>query len=254
MGGKFYNNYLADDLVIGAMHRPQFTYFDADELYIEGGWYDIRGVANKVVYINSQVKFKVGSAGSNSDSTNFSNAWHYIYIDYSAIPVSGILVAASFLNHTTAPTWSAAKGGWYGTAVGNLTVNDRCIFAIYGDGTPDITEWLHDDATVWWADSVETQAAVDIDLVYTDIGALRIPGFTTIGLISVLESANNAAYWRTNGQAGAVGHNIGSLSATQLTPVEVITDSGQIIEVKLTTDDAATFTCNTDGWRFSTGI
>lgn len=252
----------ADLLKIGALGRSLFTYKDADEIYIEGGWYDIRGTANKIVHINSQITFQEGSGGSNSDSSDLTNAWHYIYIDYSAIPADNVLTAAAFMNHTTAPTWSAAKGGWYGTAVGNLTVNDRCIFAIYGDATPDITEFHHSNNTVMWADQVASQASVDIDNAFTDLGALRIPAFAINGIVSfqpaIASGADLDGWWRTNGQTGGTGHIcvfVKNANTNMMhNSLEVITDSNQVIEFKYSASDNCQIQMWTNGWKFPVGM
>ena len=243
--------------LLGALHRPQFTFKDGDEIYISGGWYDIRGTATKLVQITSAITFVEGSGGSNSDSSDLTNAWHYIYIDYSAIPADNVLVAASFMNSVTAPTWDPAKGGWYGTAVGSLTVNDRCIFAVYGDATPDITEFNHSGETVMWADQIETQAAVDIDTAWTDIGAFRVPGFAKEVLACFTTAVQGDYwYWRTNGQTGATGHLIAYMANPMSTNghVVVITDSSQIVEIKAGTSSAAQIIAYTNAWRFPIGM
>ena len=246
----------------GLVFRAKFIYYDADELYISAGMYHHHGTVEQNVYWDSKLTFKVGSAGSNAHSSDLTNAWHYLYLDDSAIVTLGtnLLDNTCFLNHTTAPTWSEAKHGWYGTAVGNLQAVDRCIFAIYGDATPNITEFIHAGNTVMWADGVETQAAVDIDDTFTDIAALRIPGFATLGLVFFERdnTSGNHWWWRTNGQTGTVGHRIlRGLAANVIdvgTPMKVITDSSQIIEVKKDVAGTQKISCWTEGWIFPIGM
>jgi len=234
----------------GFVVRPKFRWKDADEIYIGAGVYDHRGVQNQAVYWDSELTFVAGSGGSNAASVDLdASNWFYLYIDDSAVVTAGtnLLTAAQLVMNKTAPTWNAAKHGLYNGL-------DRCIFADLTTGANALIEFLHDGDTVWWADRIENQAALDIDLVYTDIGALKIPGFATRGLISALSSGNIPYQWKTNGATGTVGHYAGYAHSSQGNKAEVITDSAQVIEIKMFTDDAGTIQVFTDGWKFPTGM
>lgn len=240
---------------LGDFRRSFFEYKDADEIYIEGGWYHVTdGTDDKIVRVTSELTFQVGSLGSNGDSMDLTNAWHYIYIDYSAIPSSNILTAASFLNHTTAPTWNVARGGYYGTAVGDLTTDDRCIFAVYGDDSSpqEIEKFYHEGNDIFFDEKYENQAAVDIDTVYTDIGAFRAPAFTKYVLGSGTLGAEGTVFvWRPNGSASIDGHYILQSDNDMRVGIErFITDSNHIIEVKAGHSNTATIAMNSDGWSF----
>ena len=131
---------------------------------------------------------------------------------------------------------------------------------MYGDATPDITEFFHGGNDVYWADRVVTQAAVDIDTVWTDIGALRIPAYTKLGLASFTGDTASAYWqWRTNGQTGDVGHKIGYLTPNAAGQYNaqhtlVITDSSQVLEMKADASNTAKIVVFTEGWKFPVGI
>ena len=236
------------DIRRGFRVRPKFTWTNVNTITIgPGAYHTFDGTNHRIVYWKSDLSYTV--------VTNGAPDWVYIYIDESAVDTlvvnagSALLTATQFVDSATEPAWSAAKGGWYNGS-------DRCIFAGYSVAN-DIVEFFHDGDMVFFADGIENQAAVDIDLVFTDIGALIIPKFTTLGIISLTESVGSVGWsWRTNGQTGAIGHaciTVGSGSDT--TPgFNVITDSSQIIEMKATGSDGSKIACKTEGWQFSVGI
>ena len=234
----------------GLAIRPKFRWKDADEIYIGAGVYHHQGTVDQIVHWDSELTFVAGSGGSNSDSVDLdASNWFYHYIDNSAIVTLGanLLTSAQFVMNKTAPTYSHAKHGWYNGL-------DRCIFAGLTTGGNALIEFINDNDTVWWADSVENQAAVDIDQTFTDIGALTMPGFATIGLVTFeISDETQIWYWRTNGQTGAVGHRFGN-EATNANAREVITDSSQIIELKATNAGSGASDCRTHGWKFPVGM
>ena len=231
--------------------RPKFRWKDADELYNGAGVYHHEGTVEQTVYWDSELTFVAGSGGSNADSVDLdASNWFFLYIDDSAVVTLGtnLLTAAQLVMNKTAPTWNAAKHGLYNG-------NDRCIFADKTTGANALIEFLHDGDTVWWADRVENQAALDIDTTFIDIGALIIPAFATQGWVSTYGSAGNQLWWRTNGQTGAVGHGFnGNVSTVTGAPTLVQTDSSQVIEIKCNADGAETFAFGTEGWKFPTGM
>jgi len=125
---------------VGHFMRPQFKYKDADEIYIEPAVYDHRGTSDQALYWDTQLTFQFGSAGSNAASSDLTaSAWHYLYIDDSAVVTLGarLLTVAELLNSTTAPTWTVAKHGWYNGS-------DRCIGAFLTDGSSNLLAFYHD--------------------------------------------------------------------------------------------------------------
>ena len=122
---------LAQDVASVSTYRGYkrgFTlgYSAVTTITINGGMWNHMGTTTQDVYTNSQLSFILGSAGSNSGSTNLgANELHYIYIDDSAVVTSGsaLLTASEFLNSTSIPAYSNAKAGWY-------SGNDRCVGAI----------------------------------------------------------------------------------------------------------------------------
>lgn len=236
----------------GFLTRSKFRWKDADEIYIGAGVYDHRGAQDQTVKWDSELTFVAGSGGSNASSVDLAASdWYYLYIDDSAVVTLGtnLLTAAQLVMNITAPTYSAAKHGWYNGS-------DRCIFACLTTGANALIEFFNDGDTVLWADGATNQAAVDIDDTFTDIAALTIPAFAILG-ICTFSTANGVNWsWRTNGQTGAVGHSAVYCAAgiSGYGSRNVITDSSQIIEVKNSVAGAETISCTTDGWKFPTGM
>jgi hypothetical protein len=83
---------------------------DADEITVSGGAIEIDGV---IYYMTDDTDKQV---------TGLSNStWYYVYIDP---PASGTTLAAADIEYsTTAPTWDAAKTGWYHPT----TTDWRCL-------------------------------------------------------------------------------------------------------------------------------
>lgn len=235
----------------GFVVRPKFTWKDADEIYISAGVYQLYGKGR--VRWSSQLTFKFGSAGSNASSTNLgNNQFHYVYLDYSAIESGADLTAASFVNSTTAPTWSETYHGWYNGS-------DRCIFGIRTGGSANVLEFFHSGGFVAYADKIADLTLTNINTTWTDV-TLTIPGFATSAQVvfsMVYDTAGTTGYWRTNGQSGTTGHNYGYAGdgVTLLrNTATVVTSTAQIIEIKHADSNATQSQIDTDGWFFPIGM
>ena len=253
-----------DDLFHGYARRSKFRWKDADEIYIGAGVYHHEGTVNQLLYCNSELTFKLGSAGSNSDSDDLTaSAWHYIYIDDTAVVTAGtkLLTETEFRNETTAPTWSASKHGWY-------SGDDRCVFAVLTSAGSAVLEFWHDGGDLVLLDTSHicgTAAkdgadftGVDVDTTWDDVYAV-IPDFSTKAKVNVLGTYSAQAgtmRLRTNGSAVENGIFAGWLDAGVAfgrLNFDIITDSSGIFEVKYAAGDE-TFTIYTDGWFFPSGI
>ena len=228
----------------GLVIRPKFVYKDADEIYINPGAYHHDGTSEQLVYWDSQLTYTFAALGASD--------WSYLYLDDSAIVTAGtnLLTASEFIDSTTEPAWSAAKHGWYNG-------NDRCIFAVFTNGSSEILEFFHAADLVVFADRIENQSALDVDTTYLDIGALKIPKFAIEGIISGLCTAHNVTYyWRTNGQTGSTGHLWGlvQVNSYNVNPGIVVTDASQVIELKNDVGGTETIQVWTEGWRFPEGV
>ena len=237
-GAKGVKKYVTNILNLVQISRSQFTYSDADQITCGAAQYMCK---DKFCYwVSTITTVATGAAGGAE--------WWYLYLDYSAITSGTALTASELVWSTVAPTWNA-------TYRQLMNGDDRCIFAVYTNAGNNILEFSHDGDTVMLADSVETQAAVDIDTTWTDIGALRIPGFATIGLVAWKGScaAGVTFYWRTDGQTGTTGHYAIATSENSGFGI-VITSSAQIIEMKASASDGSTTGCFTEGWKFPIGM
>ena len=121
----------------GYINRSQFDYSNTTTILIGAGSYEVDdGSAPETFYWDSQLTFVLGSGGSNASSSAIGTSqWQYIYMDESAISASP-LVAASFLNSTTAPTYSHTKHGWYNSS-------DRCVFGVYINASGQVDPFYH---------------------------------------------------------------------------------------------------------------
>lgn len=243
------------DYLKGFLTRPKFLWKDADEIYIDPGVYDHRGTSSQACMWNSRITFVLGSAGSNSASSNLGNdEFHYIYIDDSAVVTAGtnILTALEFLNSTTAPTWSNTKHGWYNG-------NDRCILGVRTDGSGNVLEFFNDGRKVIYAESINNYNSTPGG-TWTDI-PLTIPGFaTTADVLFIIKYVDQyvGSYWRTKGQANATGHFIGytenGVPADKEISAQVCTDSTQQIQVKFSSGTNNIFLVNTNGFFLPAGM
>ena len=245
------------DIQRGFLVRPKFSWKDVNNVYLgPGAYHTFDGTNHRIVYWVSQLDY----AWANKTATD----WSYLYLDESAIDTmvgtagAALITTTQLIDSTTEPAWDHSKGGWYNGS-------DRCIFANPCDGTPESLEFFHNGNLVLFADEINDQAAIDIDLTWTDIGTsaygdlpvankgLTIPKFATVAVVQSYTSANTIFVWRTNGQTASNGHQV-HVSENRMPIHEVITDSSQIIEYKKGSSDATTITIDTQGWKFPVGM
>ena len=194
----------------GALNRAIFTYKDADEIYINSGEYDLDGTTTAAYSWDSQLTFQIGSGGSNAASSAAGTSqWQYLYMDDSAISASP-LVAASFLNATTAPTYNQSKHGWY-------NASDRCIFAFYIDASGNIDKFYHSGSDYVAFDNDYAELAYGTATIgaWTAISLTRVPAISSEVELSWRFDSDgiytNACSWkwRTTGSATSNGHLLG---------------------------------------------
>ena len=257
---------------LGRAERSKFRWKDADEIYIGAGAYHHSGTSEQFLYWNSELTFHLESTGTNALSNDLSTGeWHYIYIDDSAVitQASALLDNDCFINSTTAPAYSSTKHGWYpATTTNNVTTSDRCVFAVWSDGSAEILEFFHDggdfityatNRTPLGWDDTKTGTYADLDM------ADYMPVFSTRASIQMLLEVKTSdaavyAYWRTNGQTDTTGQILGGLERIGTDQIaafagtNVITDSSQVIEIKLSRDGADLILINIIGWYFPQGM
>ena len=199
----------------GYINRSQFDYSNATTILIGAGSYEVDdGSAPETFYWDSQLTFVLGSGGSNASSSAIGTSqWQYIYMDESAISASP-LVAASFLNSTTAPTYSQSKHGWYNGS-------DRCVFAVYINTSGDIDPFYHNgsDFVQFAEDYTEFNVTSPTFNSWTTIGPFvrTLPigkeAELTWNLKSTIGSTNVVGWsWRPFGSS-LNGHSIGVTEA-----------------------------------------
>lgn len=234
-------------LLAGMPKRPQFTYKDADEIYISAGSYYHEGTTTQTVYWDSQLTYTF--------STIVNADWSHLYIDDSAVVTAGtnLLTATEFIDSVTAPSWSQTKHGWYNG-------NDLCIFSVYGSGANTMVVFWHDGGDlVTFDERIATITSTAQPAAFADIGtAITAPDYCTKALctfVTIYSSGSGYFYYRTNGSSATNGHEIGYAAAGvtyTLNTTPVYMDTSQLIEVKgVATNNYA---MSTNGWFFPKGM
>ena len=167
---------------------------------ISGGIWAHTGTTDQHVYTNAQVTFTLGSAGSNSGSTDLgASQVHYIYIDDSAVVAAGtaLLTAAEFLNSTTAPAYNHAKAGWYNGL-------DRCIGAILTNSSNEVRNFSVFGGQYYrYAAPVDEFGSAAAGVTYTALDlSSTVPRFSTRARLRVTgATAGTLVYFDTSSTA-----------------------------------------------------
>jgi len=236
------------EMFLGYVNRAQFDYNDADQIDVTAGVYDVNG---KIAIIGTTVTTSAISSGGTD--------WHYLFIDYSAIPASCAIDNSDLYWSSTEPTFSETKKGFYHTS----NTDDRCIFAVY-TVTDDIAEFYHSGDLVIYTDTITDYALADIDEDWADEVTLTIPVVARMSSVTFLgdSTADNdaaAAYWRTNGATATTGNYIlvvdedANLSLAANT-VDVICDSNLKLDIKFDVAGDHRLAVYTNGWYFPIGM
>jgi len=236
-------------LARGYLERPQFTYNGGTAAYtvlVGAGAYMCK---DKYCYWSNQLT-------SNAIGSPIADTWYYLYLDYSAI-ASGIPVTASELIwSTTAPTWNNTYRQW-------MNGDDRCIFAVRANSTPDnILEFFQDGDLVTYADDIEDLPATDIDTTWVTV-TLTAPGMcrkisTTFYSYAAGDTSAAMLFWRTYGQTGTDGHHVGSTDSNNANrstnTIPVIADDSQRIQIVHSLTGLHSAIIYTAGWYFPDGM
>ena len=236
----------------GYVSRATIEYSSATAILIGAGEYEVDdGSTPTNYYWDSQLTFTIGSGGSNaSSSAAGTSQWQYLYIDDSAISASP-LVAASFLNSTTAPTYSHTKHGWYNGS-------DRCIFAFYIDSSGNIAQWFHDGGDYVLNSSIFAEGSLGASTSW-QTETITIPDFANKAECNMYmvnhASSHSYQYWRVNGTTPTNAHLLsiteGDETETMANNVTVYVDSNKQFQV-LTNN--ATVSTQTAGYFLPGGM
>ena len=252
--------------VLGFVQRPLFTRTDGNTLTIGPGIYHHSGTSVQTVYWNSDITFELGNDGSNvaSDGTQAdlgAAGFHYIYLDDNAIvtQASSLLDADCFLNDTTAPAWSDAKHGWYGTGAGGTSTSDRCIFAVNADAMEMLVFWHNGGDYVSYDDTLVGYADADPGTDWSTEVTLTIPAFATKAkchFATIYVSSDSQSYWRQGSSTGTTGNEVGVVVVASTRAVvidDVFTNSSLKIDIKVSGADP-TLGVDIKGWYFPNGM
>lgn len=238
---KCLNNWqaLSAELLPGYMRRSQFTWVTGGTtLTVGGGIYEVNGTLARIT----------SSLTTTAHGLTANGVYIYLYIDYSAIPATGIIDNTDLIWSLTGPTWSHTKLGWYNG-------NDRCIFGEYCVSNL-MEEFEHFGNKVLFGDDINILNAAAIAASFTDVAAVKFPTFSIMFPVAVrwtwVDTECTLA-WRTNGSASAAGAAIAVSDANigpnaSPTHLDIITDTSGIIEMLETS--ASTNTCTMDQLGF----
>lgn len=161
----------------GMANGLELSYGSTTTVWIDGGMWALTGTTNRHVYLGTQTPYTVSSLAASDIS--------YIYIDDSAVTAadSNALVVGSFTDSTTAPTYSAAKAGWYSST----TPNDRCIGAVVANASSQIRQFgVYSSHCFMLYESAEAFAVAAAPISYTELNLSSwVPVFATMARVVV---------------------------------------------------------------------
>jgi hypothetical protein len=229
--------------------RAKFTHVDDENITISAAQYYCK---DKFCWWNDAL--------TSTDIPAATSDWVYLYLDYSAITGGTEITNAELIWSTDEPSWTEAQRAWMRTVT---NTDDRCIFAVRTDGSDDILEFFHDggDLVIYADDIAATLADGTPSDTFSDV-TYTAPSFCTkvqATLMGTRADTNGNLMYRTNGQSGSTGHQIGrvQLNVAQVTvnTLAVITDSSQIIEMRWSAASAGnTIESWIIGWYFPIGM
>lgn len=177
--------------------------------------------------------------------------WYYLYLDNSGITSGTEITNSELLWSATEPAWSDTYAGWYNG-------DDRCIFAVMSNSTPNnILEFFHDGGDFVLMANTDSLTSGATWANWTDVTVV-MPKFATKALITGQEDWVDGAayaYWRTNGQTGSTGHVFSKTSTDAKLGINtfiVITDSSQKFEGYGAGSN--TYTMYAEGWYLPAGM
>jgi len=158
----------------GMANGLELSYGSTTTVWIDGGMWALTGTTDRHVYLSTQTQYTVSSLAVSDIS--------YIYIDDSAVTAadSNALVVGSFTDSTTAPTYSAAKAGWYNGL-------DRCIGAVVSNASSQIRQFgVYSASCCILYESVEARAQAAAPVSYTELNLSSwVPVFATMAKVVV---------------------------------------------------------------------
>ena len=183
----------------GHLMRPRFEWVDNTHIYVGAGRYHLYNYGT--VVWDTRLTILADTA---------TNTWSYLYLDYSDINSDGVLqIDNSYWTwSSTAPTYYHIRGGWYNG-------DDRCIFAVYLDGSGHVKEFFHDGGRlVQYGESVADSTTVPTTSFssYT----LTVPAIARAAQLAITfrDAATNDLYYRMVGGASSTGINLGQTLTT----------------------------------------
>jgi len=231
---------------IGYVRRSKFSYVNTTTFTIGPGVYNILGAAGgwRTVFWSSDLTFTSPAAYA---------AWRYLYISDSASAVDAPreLEASDFVASSTAPSWSAAKQGWYNG-------NDRCIFAYYVDSSNEIWPFYHDGGDyVHYGTSFIDRSTKDLNS--KTAVTVSIPAFSQRGKFTVAATLNGGYDIRVSTGASAFDFTsvgIGVASTYTLYPLfdHYVSSSRQLYLDLSETTGTNIVSLWTLGWYFPAGM
>jgi hypothetical protein len=158
------------DINVGMVRRPTFVWSDVDTITLNGFRYHHAGTLEQIVKNDTTLTFDfVGLTTS---------AWHFLYIDDSAVVSAGtnVISATELLNSIDTPVWDADQLGYYGSAATNTQATDRCIAAFYSNSSNQLDQFFHSGRRIMWDNPVTIFTSLSAGYVAK---TFRAPSFCT---------------------------------------------------------------------------
>jgi len=169
----------AANLFAGFLVRPKFEWNNTSSIIINPGRYHHSGTAEQFLKWSTPITYTFAGLGS------FSNYWQYLYIWDGAL-TSDTLSSSTLRNNIIPPTWNSTKSGWYNK-------EDRCIFAVYVDGSSQIVKFFHLNDYIRWDYRYEPYRASTVTASWQPLCTFRAPSFCT--QVGAAFHAENVSQW-----------------------------------------------------------
>lgn len=240
-------SYLINAALYQALDRSQFTY--------NGGTtaYTVKAKAAKYM-CKDKYCYWVSELTTTAIAGAAASTWYYLYLDYSAITSGTAITNSELIWSTTAPSFNTTYRGWYNG-------DDRCIFAVVSNSTPDdIESFYHDggDMVVFDARQASFSSAT-VGTAWDDTVTLAAPGFCTKAQVTFIWTYVNASSilkYRTKGSSGD-GHSCCYVAAAATRSIDmftVLSNTSQQIEIEESDASNNTAIVQTNGWFFPVGM
>jgi len=194
------------------------------------------------------------------------DTWYYLYIDHSAVTSGTDITNSELVWSADEPSYNTTYRQWLRTTT---NTDDRCIFAVLTNGTPDgIVPFYHDGGDLLsWADQtgvISSSATATTWNTNVDCSGVMPVFSQKIEASAYVDAVTSDGvlyfYWSTDSTVGTTGHiflvheRIGTDQFAATSGLTIMTDADQTFDWKRARGVADVLTVLVNGWYFSTGL